>query len=127
MRNLSRLQSAKEGIMGVVRWLLILSVFFVLILFGVENMEMVPLKFSVPGVFSYEISLPLFFVVVVSVFAGSVLAGLIGMADHIRMHTRIRKQNKNIGRLENEVKSLRNMPLEEETGDDFHAPSSLKE
>jgi hypothetical protein len=90
-------------------------------------MEMVPLKFSVPGVFSYEISLPLFFVVVVSVFAGSVLAGLIGMADHIRMHTRIRKQNKNIGRLENEVKSLRNMPLEEETGDDFHAPSSLKE
>jgi putative membrane protein len=113
--------------MGVVRWLLILSVFFVLILFGVENMEMVPLKFSLMGVFSYEVFLPLFFVVVVSVFAGSVLAGFIGMADHIRMHTRIRKQKKNIDRLENEVKSLRNMPLEEEAGDDLPGPSSLKE
>ena len=113
--------------MGVVRWLLILSVVFVLILFGVENMEMVPLKFSVTGVFSYEVFLPLFFVVVISVFAGSLLAGLIGIADHIRMHTRIRKQKKNIDRLENEVKSLRNMPLEEEAGIELHGPSSLKE
>jgi len=127
MPNHSRLQSAKEGIMGVVRWLLILSVVFVLILFSVENVSMVPLKFGITGLFSYEVLLPLFLVVLVSIFAGSVLAGIIGMADHIRMHSRIRKQKKNIDRLENEVKTLRNLPLEEEADDDLRAPSSLKE
>ena len=113
--------------MGVVRWLLILSVVFVLILFSVENVSMVPLKFGITGLFSYEVLLPLFLVVLVSIFAGSVLAGIIGMADHIRMHSRIRKQKKNIDRLENEVKTLRNLPLEEEADDDLRAPSSLKE
>ena len=109
----------KEAIMAVIRWLLILVVLFVLILFGVENMELVPLKFSVMGLVAYEATMPLFFVVVIAVFAGSALAGLIGLADHIRLHARIRKQKKAIERLENEVKSLRNLPLEEEAVEGF--------
>ena len=105
--------------MAVIRWLLILFVLFVLILFGVENMEPVTLKFSVMGLLGYEATMPLFFVVVIAVFAGSALAGLIGLADHIRLHSRIRKQKKNIDRLENEVKSLRNLPLEEEAVESY--------
>lgn len=100
--------------MGVVRWLMILVVLFVLIIFGVENMGMVTLRFSVTDLFGYEAQMPLFFVVVLSVFGGAAIAGLIGLADHVRLHSRIRKQKKSIDRLENEVKSLRNLPLEEE-------------
>ena len=100
--------------MGVIRWLLILVTFFFLVVFGVENMETVVLKFSIPNLFSYSIQLPLFFIVVTSVFTGAILAGLIGLADHIRLRTRLRKQGKSVERLENEVKSLRNLPLEDE-------------
>ena len=69
--------------MGVVRWLMILAVLFVLIIFGVENMGMVTLRFSVTNLFSYEAQMPLFFVVVISIFAGAAMAGLIGLADHL--------------------------------------------
>ena len=69
--------------MGVVRWLLILVVLFVLIVFGAENMEPITLKFSIFSLFSYEAMMPLFFVVVVSVFSGAALAGLIGLVDHV--------------------------------------------
>jgi uncharacterized integral membrane protein len=93
---------------------MILVVLFVLIIFGVENMGMVTLRFSVTNLFAYQAQMPLFFVVVVSVFAGAALAGLIGLADHVRLRSRLRKQKKSIDRLENEVKSLRNLPLEEE-------------
>jgi len=117
--NPTRSECEKEAIMAVIRWLLILFVLFVLILFGVENMEPVTLKFSVMGLLGYEATMPLFFVVVIAVFAGSALAGLIGLADHIRLHSRIRKQKKTIDRFENEVKSLRNLPLEEEAVESY--------
>jgi len=100
--------------MGVVRWLMILAVTLVLIFFGVANMELVTLRFSFMNLFKYEPQMPLFVVVVISIFAGAVLAGLIGLVDQIRLHSRIRKQKKSIDSLENEVKSLRNLPLEEE-------------
>jgi uncharacterized integral membrane protein len=100
--------------MGVIRWLLILAVLFVLIIFGVENMEVVQLRFSMMSLFSYEAQMPLFFVVVISVFGGAAMAGFIGLADHLRLHSRLRKQKKSVEKLENEVKSLRNLPLEEE-------------
>jgi uncharacterized integral membrane protein len=100
--------------MGVIRWLLILVVLFVLIIFGVENMELVSLRFSMTNLFSYEAQMPLFVVVVISVFGGAAMAGLIGLADHLRLHSRLRKQKKSVEKLENEVKSLRNLPLEEE-------------
>jgi len=106
--------AAKEETMGVVRWLLILAVLFVLIVFGVKNMELVTLRFSLSNFFSYEAQMPVFVVVVISIFAGALLAGLIGLVDQLRLHGRIRKQKKSIDRLENEVKSLRNLPLEEE-------------
>lgn len=96
------------------RWLLILAVLFVLIIFGVENMEAVTLRFSLMNLFSYEAQMPLFLVVVVSVFAGAGIAGLIGLGDHLRLHARLRRQRKNIERLEGEVTKLRNLPLEEE-------------
>ena len=113
--------------MGVVRGLLILLVFIVMILFSVENVDMVTLKFGVTGLFSNSVQLPLFLVVLVSLSAGVVLAGIVGLADHIRMHSRIRKQKRSIERLENEVKTLRNMPLEEEPGAGLKPPPAPAE
>jgi putative membrane protein len=111
--------------MGVIRWLLILVTFFFLVVFGVENMETVTLKFSLPNVFSYTAQLPLFFIVVASVFTGAILAGFIGLADHFRLRTRLRKQGKSVERLENEVKSLRNLPLEDEDDGSVQAKGAL--
>jgi uncharacterized integral membrane protein len=111
--------------MGVIRWLLILIVFFVLIVFGAENMEPITLKFSLLSLFSYEANMPLFFVVVFSVFSGAALAGLIGLADHIRLRSQLRKQRKSVTRLEDEVKSLRNLPLEEESEGDIKPATSV--
>ena len=110
--------------MGVVRWLLILVVLFVLIVFGAENMEPITLKFSIFNLFSYRAEMPLFFVVVVAVFSGAALAGLIGLADHIRLRSQLRKQRKAVTRLEGEVKSLRNLPLEEESEGDINQATS---
>jgi uncharacterized integral membrane protein len=114
----------KEESMGVIRWLLILVVLFVLIVFGAENMEPITLKFSIFSLVSYETAMPLFFVVVVSVFSGAALAGLIGLVDHVRLRSQLRKQRKTVTRLEDEVKSLRNLPLEEESEGDIKPATS---
>ena len=111
--------------MGVIRWLLILVVFFVLIIFGAQNMEPITLQFSFLNLFSYEASMPLFLVVVIAVFSGAALAGLIGLADHIRLRSQLRKQRKSVTRLEDEVKSLRNLPLEEESEGNINPASSV--
>ena len=103
--------------MAVVRWLIIFAVLFVLIIFGVQNMEVIPLKFKFLNLISYQDEMPLFFVVVSAVFSGAALAGLIGLVDHIRIRNRMRKQRKAVERLENEVKTLRNLPLEDEGGE----------
>jgi putative membrane protein len=110
--------------MGVIRWLLILIVLFVLIVFGAENMEPITLKFSIFNLFSYKAEMPLFFVVVVAVFSGAALAGLIGLADHVRLRSQLRKQRKAVARLEDEVKSLRNLPLEDELEGDISPVTS---
>ena len=104
--------------MGVIRWLLVTAVMFVLLVFGVNNMEMTNLRFAITGLFAYEVQLPLFAILFIAVVGGIVVAGLFGLSDHLRMHSRMRKQKKTIERLENEVKTLRNLPLEEEKEDE---------
>jgi len=100
--------------MGVLRWLLIFMVCFFLVLFGVQNSNLVDLHLSLLDIFSYDARMPMFLVVVISVFGGAALGGLIGLADQLRLRSQIRKQKKILEKLENEVKSLRNLPLEEE-------------
>lgn len=112
--------------MGVIRLLLVLAVMFVLLIFGVNNMEMVDLKFSITGMFAYHVQLPLFLVIFIATVAGAFLTGLFGLSDHLRIHSRFRKQKKTIDRLENEVKTLRNLPLEEEGEDGLDAGTSSR-
>jgi len=112
--------------MGVIRWLLVTTVMFILLVFGVNNMEMIDLKFAIAGLFAYEVQLPLFAIIFVAVIAGIVVAGLFGLSDHLRMYSRLRKQNKAVERLENEVKTLRNLPLEEEGEDGMPAGTSSR-
>lgn len=120
--------------MGVIRWLLIMVVLVFLITFGWQNSDDVTVKYygwqvvdpvsgtpvppgqaggeRVLSTVSREI--PLFFLALICVVAGAVVAGLIGLADQIRLRSRLRKQRKQIEKLEGEVKSLRHLPLEEE-------------
>ncbi len=100
--------------MAVIRWLLILMVLFVLIIFGVENMGPVTLSY-----YYGNLHIPLFFLVLLAVMAGALLAGLLGLVDQVRLRARLRQKGKIVDKLEAEVKSLRNLPLDEESGDDF--------
>jgi len=119
--------------MGVVRLVFFMVVLVFMVTFGWKNNEDVVIKYYgvqvvdpvsgqpvPPGVEGEKIlttvahEIPLFILVLICMFAGALLAGFIGLTDQIRLRSRMRQQRKQIEKLEGEVKSLRNMPLEEE-------------
>ena len=132
--------------MAVLRWLITLVMFSFLVIFCVQNMEFVDLHFrltpapaavadeSVPvsetssadgkpllEKLSFEISMPVFLLVLISVIAGAALGALVGLADQMKLRSQMRKKAKLIQKLEGEVKTLRNLPLEEEGEEAFKA------
>ena len=135
--------------MGVFRLLLALVLFSILAIFFVQNSHVVDLHFRLtpapvptapagdgsmlPGgtvdggaesileKLSFDTSMPLFLVVLLSVVAGAIVGGLIGLADQFRLRSQLRKKEKAIKKLEGEVKTLRNLPLEEEGEEGFKA------
>lgn len=131
--------------MGIVRLLLALVLFSILAIFFVQNSHVVDLHFRLtpaqapvdsgvlPGddaaagaeslleKLSFDTSMPLFLIVLLSVVAGAVVGGLIGLADQFRLRSQLRKKDKAIRKLEGEVKTLRNLPLEEEGEEGFKA------
>ena len=107
--------------MAVLRWLLTLVMFSFLVIFCVQNMDFVDLHFrltpspaavsggeaAVPETpaadggnllerFSFEISMPVFLLVLISVVAGAALGALVGLADQLRLRSQRRKKGKRI-------------------------------
>ncbi len=119
--------------MGVIRLVFFMLVLVFMVTFGWKNNEDVVIKYYgwqvvdpvsgqplPPGSEGEKVlttvasEIPLFILVLICMFAGALLAGFIGLTDQIRLRSRMRQQRKQIEKLEGEVKSLRNMPLEEE-------------
>ena len=88
---------------------LILFIIFIILNGG----EVVDLHFL--GIEAIGISLPI--VVLFSFLAGAFFALIIGVASEIRLRNRLKKMDQENKRLRNELISLRNLPVEEETGE----------
>lgn len=59
------------------------------------------------------LDVPVFVVILGSVFVGVLIAGLIGAVEHFRHRLRQREQQRRIAELEREVRELRNLPISE--------------
>ncbi|MCD6452328.1 MAG: DUF1049 domain-containing protein [Acidobacteria bacterium] len=74
---------------------------------------------------------PLIFVVLTSILVGIIIAGVIGIAEHIKLKLRLSALKKRISSLEEELNSLRNLPIsqwmEEEENKNTPSPLEKKE
>ena len=93
--------------MRVFKTLLLTVLFFLAILFAVENNKVVDITFY--GLSSSQ--LPLFIVVFISIFLGILIAGAVGALEGIRFRREINLLKKKIKEDEEELSSLRNLPL----------------
>lgn len=92
---------------------LIIGLLFVIlmIIFGVANMNQVVIYYYFGG----PISIPVFFLILISISAGVILASIIALIDQIKMKREIYKKNKRIKQLDSELSLLRNLPVTEES------------
>jgi len=104
-----------------VRWvktLLWMLAFFVAILFSIQNRSEVTLRFVFP-IENYQwfeipkVSLPLFLVILCSIFLGVVIGGVGDLYRRFRLKKILRQNQKTIGRLEREIQSLRGPGLDQ--------------
>jgi uncharacterized integral membrane protein len=104
-----------------VRWvktLLWMLAFFVAILFSIQNRSEVTLRFVFP-IENYQwfeipkISLPLFLVILCSIFLGVLIGGVGDLYRRFQLKKILRQNQKTIGRLEREIQSLRGPGLDQ--------------
>ncbi len=97
------------------RWiktLFLLLAVFVVIIFSVQNQSEVVLRFAFPWE-SYElfvvpsIPLPLFLVILCSIFLGVLIGGFGDIYQRFQLKQNLRKNQKKVEMLEREVQSLR--------------------
>jgi putative membrane protein len=94
--------------MNIIKWVVGLSFFFVLVIFGVNNMIMVTVDYHFG-----QVEMPMFILLALSVIIGMAMAALIGISDQLKLKSRLRGQAKRIKDLEGELSSLRHLPLTE--------------
>jgi len=104
-----------------VRWiktLLWMLIFFVAILFSIQNRSEVTLRFIFP-IENYQwfeipkVSLPLFLVILCSIFLGVLIGGVGDLYRRFRLKKKLRQNLKTIERLEGEIQSLRGPGLDQ--------------
>jgi uncharacterized integral membrane protein len=104
-----------------VRWvktLLWMLAFFVAILFSIQNRSEVTLRFVFP-IENYQwfeipkVSLPLFLVILCSIFLGVLIGGVGDLYRRFQLKKILRQNQKTIGRLEREIQSLRGPGLDQ--------------
>jgi uncharacterized integral membrane protein len=97
------------------RWiktLFLLLAIFVVIIFSVQNQSEVVLHFAFPWE-SYElfavpsVPLPLFLVILCSIFLGVLIGGIGDIYQRFRLKKNLRKNQKKVEMLEREIQSLR--------------------
>jgi uncharacterized integral membrane protein len=81
--------------MVVFRWVIALVFLFVMVIFGVKNMQPVEVDY-----YFGSVRLPLFLLMAVLVMVGAVFAAVIGLAEQMRFQARIRRLNRRIDDLE---------------------------
>jgi uncharacterized integral membrane protein len=92
--------------------------FFVAILFSIQNRNEVALRFVFP-IENYQwfeipkVSLPLFLVILCSIFLGVLIGGVGDLYRRFQLKKILRQNQKTIGRLEREIQSLRGPGLDQ--------------
>jgi len=96
--------------MNILRALIIIILFFALLILAVLNSgESVSLNLywrTLPDI-------PLIFIILASLLVGVIIAGIIGLAENMRLRLTQRQLRQEIKRLEEEVNSLRHLPIAE--------------
>ena len=99
--------------MAIFRWVVALVFLFAMALFGVQNMETVTIKYYLG-----EVQMPMFLLMGILILLGAFISALIGIADQLKLHARIRSQARRISDLEEETASLRRLSPSPDEGKD---------
>ena len=96
--------------MPVIKFILFILLLIVIASFAVQNMASVGISY-----YDFEfqlqiIELPLIVVMVIPLILGFLIAWVMGMSDLFKLKSTIRKQNKSISSMEEELESLKNTP-----------------
>ncbi|RLA91597.1 MAG: hypothetical protein DRG20_00840 [Deltaproteobacteria bacterium] len=88
-------------------------IFFLLIAFAItffmQNLTSVPINYY--GIEKDSFMVPLFLVILASVFLGIIIAGIEDIVIRLRLKREIKEQKKRIISLEKELNSLRSLPI----------------
>jgi uncharacterized integral membrane protein len=97
-----------------VKTLFWMVLFFFVVHFSIQNRDEVTLRYSIQNYQCFEVSkVPLFLVVLCSVFLGVLIGGLGDLYSRFRLKKSLHKNQKAIERLEREIQSLRGPGLDQ--------------
>jgi len=97
-----------------VKTLFWMVLFFFVIHFSIQNRDEVTLRYSIQNYQCFEMSkVPLFLVVLCSVFLGVLIGGIGDLYSRFRLKKSLHKNQKTIERLEREIQSLHGPGLDQ--------------
>ena len=105
--------------MSWVKTLLWMLVFFIFLLFCIQNQDPVTLRFVLFPMENYQwfeipkVPLPLFLVILCSIFLGILIGGIGDLYRRFQLKKALHQNQKTIERLEREVQSLRGPGLDQ--------------
>lgn len=100
-----------------VKTLLLFLIFLVVLFFSFQNQELVTIRFVLLPIENYhwfeipEVSIPLFLVVLCSIFLGVLIGGMSDFYRRVQLKKTLHQSQKAIERLEREIQSLRGAGL----------------
>ena len=96
--------------MKYLKALLWMAAFFLAIHFSMQNREEITLRYSFQGYPFFEVTqIPLFLVILCSIFLGVVIGGLGGFIRRFQLKRTLRQSQQATERLEKEVQSLKGL------------------
>jgi uncharacterized integral membrane protein len=96
--------------MPAIKFILSILLLIVIASFAVQNMDAVSIRYYDFKFQLHTLELPLMVVVVIPLIMGFLIAWFLGALEQFKLKTRIRKQNKSISSLEEELDTLKNIP-----------------
>ena len=102
----------------------VLSIFFLIVIasFAVKNMGTVELSYYDLKLQLHLVELPLMVALLIALILGFLIAWFMGMFGHFKLKSTIRKQNRSISSMEEELDRLKNtpqLPAQAESSNDF--------
>ena len=102
----------------------ILSIFLLIVIasFAVKNMGTVELSYYDLKIQLHLVELPLMVALLIALIFGFLIAWFMGMLGHFKLKSTIRKQNRYISSMEEELDRLKNtpqLPAQAESSNDF--------